>query len=125
MSVTGRGRSSSSTREAWAEDQSDSDRGLGDEEIDRIVGSYHRWRGTLEGEYVDEAGFWKSALLGEVDAAGFALSPGRYVGAPETEEDEVEERMATLVERLSKEMADSEKLAGDVKEALVRIGYGV
>ncbi len=100
---------------------------LSDEEIARIVGTYHRWRGTLEGEYVDEAGFCKSASLDEVEAAGFTLSPGRYVGAPETEEDEVEfeERMATLVERLSEEMAENETLAGDVKEALVRIGYGV
>ena len=55
------------------------------------------------------------------------MSPGRYVGAPESEEDEVafEERMATLVDQLAEEMAENERLAGEVKTALARIGYEV
>ena len=65
--------------------------------------------------------------LAEIEAAGFTLSPGRYVGAPETEEDEVafEETMATLVDQLAEEMAENERLAGQVKSALARIGYVV
>ena len=56
----------------------------------------------------------------EIEAAGFTLSPGRYVGAPESEEDEIafEEKMAMLVDQLADEMAENERLAGEVKEAL-------
>ena len=89
--------------------------------------TYRAWRGTGGGDYVDEAGFCKSAPLTEVKAAGFTLSPGRYVGAPESEEDEVafEERMATLVDKLADEMAENERLGGEVRAALGRVGYEV
>ena len=48
-------------------------------------------------------GFCKAAALDEIEAAGFTLSPGRYVGAPESEEDQIafEERIATLVNWLA------------------------
>lgn len=100
---------------------------LSDEETARIVDTYHQWRGTLDGHYADEAGFCKSASLGEVEAASFALSPGRYVGAPESEDDEpeFEARMATLIDRLSGEMTVNAELAVAVADALTRIGYEV
>jgi len=52
------------------------------------------------------------------------LDAGRYVGAPEGEEDEVafEERMAELVETLEAEMAKNERLAAEVRVALARVG---
>ena len=62
----------------------------------------------------------------EIEAAGFTLSPGRYVGAPETEEDEVafEEQIATLVDQLADEMAENERLA--VRSSRhSRVGYEV
>jgi type I restriction enzyme M protein len=100
---------------------------LTDEEVARITSTYHAWRGTIDADYNDEPGFCKGSDLKEVEAAGFALSPGRYVGAPESEEDEVafEERMATLVDKLAEEMAENERLTGAVKHALARIGYEV
>jgi type I restriction enzyme M protein len=100
---------------------------LTDEEIERIASTYHRWRGTEKPTYEDEAGFCKSATPEEVEAAGFTLSPGRYVGAPDSEEDEIafEERMATLVDQLADEMAQNERLATAVKEALGKVGYEV
>jgi len=101
---------------------------LGDEEIARVVGTYTAWRGQEEGadEYADELGFAASADLATIKQQGFTLSPGRYVGAPAKEEDEVasEERMAELVETLEAEMAENERLAGGVWEALGRVGYG-
>jgi hypothetical protein len=59
-----------------------------------------------------------------LEAQGFTLSPGRYVGALEAEDDEVvfEERMTELVETLETEMAENEQLAGEVKRALARAG---
>jgi type I restriction enzyme M protein len=100
---------------------------LTDEEIERIASSYHRWRGTEDPPYEDELGFSKSATLEEVEAAGFTLSPGRYVGAPESEEDEIayEERMATLVDELADEMAENERLAQEVRDALATLGHEV
>jgi type I restriction enzyme M protein len=97
------------------------------EEIERIAGTYHAWRGTTAETYVDEAGFCKSAPLDEVETAGFTLSPGRYVGAPEFEEDKIafEERLATLVDELADQMAENDRLAGDVRDALARVGYDV
>ena len=95
------------------------------EEIAQLSSTYHRWRGTETPDYGDEAGFSRSASLDEIEAAGFTLSPGRYVGAPESEEDEVafEERMATLVDQLADEMAESERLTKKVKESLAGLGY--
>ncbi len=100
---------------------------LSDEEVERIASCYHRWRGTKGGDYVDVPGFCRSSSLDEIKTAGFTLSPGRYVGAPEAEEDEIafEERMATLVDKLADEMVGNERLAGEVKNALARVGYEV
>jgi type I restriction enzyme M protein len=100
---------------------------LTDEEIARLASTYHRWRGTEQPAYEDEPGFCKAATLEEIEAAGFTLSPGRFVGAPESEEEEIafEERMATLVDELADEMAENERLAEEVREALGRVGYGV
>jgi type I restriction enzyme M protein len=98
---------------------------LSSEEIAQIAETYHAWRGTTDGEYKDEPGFCKSAELDEVEAAGFTLSPGRYVGAPEAEEDEIafEERMATLVDELGDELKRSETFTQMVKSALAKVGY--
>jgi len=100
---------------------------LSDEEIERLVGTYAAWRGQDgAAPYADVPGFCASADLATAEQAGFTLSPGRYVGAPEEEEDEVafEERMAELVETLEAEMAENERLAAEVKQALRRVGYG-
>ena len=100
---------------------------LGEVEIARVAGTYAAWRGQADaGEYRDVLGFCASADLATIEQSGFMLSPGRYVGAPEAEEDEVAfaERMAELVETLEVEMAENERLAGEVKEALGRVGYG-
>ncbi len=99
---------------------------LSDEEIARVFGAYSAWRGQEgAGDHEDELGFCASARSSVIEAQGFTLSPGRYVGAPEEEEDEVafEERMAELVETLEDEMAENERLAGQVKKALGQVGY--
>ena len=101
---------------------------LSPEEIDHIASVYHAWRGQPEaGDYQDVPGFCRSATLAESEAAGLSLSPGRYVGAPESEEDQVafEERMALLVDQLADEMELNERLAHDVRDALMRVGYEV
>jgi len=98
---------------------------LADEDIERIASCYHAWRGTTREEYTDVPGFCRDASTAAIEAAGFALTPGRFVGAPKSEEDEIafEERMATLVDKLAEEMTENDRLAAEVKEALATVGY--
>jgi type I restriction enzyme M protein len=98
-----------------------------DEEIARIVDTYHAWRGTTAEKYEAEKGFCASVTLDEITKHDFALTPGRYVGAPESEEDEIqfEERMAELVDQLADELVDSERLTAEVKKVLGTVGYDV
>ena len=61
--------------------------------------TYHAWRGEKDaGEYRDVPGFCKSASTGEIKEHGNVLTPGRYVGAAEIEDDGIpfEEKMAGL-----------------------------
>jgi type I restriction enzyme M protein len=98
---------------------------LTEREIERIASTYHAWRGTTGEDYSDELGFCRASDLKEIEQASFTLSPGRYVGAPESEEDEVafEERMATLIDQLDGEMVTNERLATEVRRALAKVGY--
>jgi type I restriction enzyme M protein len=99
---------------------------LTDEELKRIVSTYHAWRGE-GGKYADISGFCKSAPLDEVKKHEYILTPGRYVGAEEEEEDtEVfEEKMKRLTSELSKQMEDGKKLNEEIKKNLEGIGFNI
>lgn len=98
-------------------------------EIHQIAQTYHNWRGTqwAEGSYEDVPGYCKSATLAEIEQHGFALTPGRYVGATDVEDDDVlfEERMAELTGKLSALLTRGSELEADVRAQLARVGYGV
>lgn len=98
-----------------------------DEEILRIAGTYHAWRGTTDAKYEDVKGFCATTTLEDIEKFGFALSPGRYVGAPDSEEDEIEfeERMASLVDTLADQLSESERLTKEVRGALKAVGLDV
>jgi type I restriction enzyme M protein len=79
-------------------------RELTDEEIARIAQTYHAWRGNAVGAhrdapYRDIPGFCRSATLDEIRKHGYVLTPGRYVGAAEQEDDgePFEEKIRRLV----------------------------
>ena len=99
-------------------------RELSDDEIARIAGTYHSWR-TGEGDYADEPGFCKSAALDEIAGHGYVLTPGRYVGAADVEDDgePFEEKMARLTETLSEQFAELARLEQVIRENLARLGY--
>ncbi len=112
-------------------------RELTDADLEKIVTTYHAWRGDLpspagrragdEGNpgYEDVAGFCKSATTAEIAAHGHVLTPGRYVGAEEVEDDgePFEEKMPRLVVELHAQFAESAKLEKVIKANLRGLGY--
>ena len=102
-------------------------RELTDTDIQKIVTTYHAWRGDKgAGQYEDIAGFCKSATTAEIAAHGHVLTPGRYVGAEEVEDDgdPFEEKMPRLVAELHTQFAESAKLEQAIKANLRGLGYG-
>ena len=88
-------------------------RELTDEQIARIASTYHAWRGEKDaGEYKDIQGFCKSAKLDEIVERGHMLTPGRYVGAEEIEDDGelFEDKMKRLAKRLEEQFAEGAQL---------------
>ena len=100
---------------------------LTDQDIARIANTYHAWRGEKDiGEYVDVAGFCKSATLDEVRTHGHALTPGRYVGTEAQEDDgePFEEKMKRLTAMLREQQTEAGKLDAAIAESLRDLGYG-
>ncbi len=96
------------------------------EEIQKIARTYHAWRGEEEaGEYRDKPGFCKSAMPEEIRQHGDVLTPGRYVGALEPEEDAepFAEKMARLVAELRRQQAEARRPDEAIWKNLKEIGY--
>jgi type I restriction enzyme M protein len=94
--------------------------------VAEIARTYHAWRGEKDaGKYEDIPGFCKSATLEEIEAHGFVLTPGRFVGAEEIEDDGVpfEEKMAELSAELFEQMAEAEELDNTIRQNLEALGY--
>jgi type I restriction enzyme M protein len=100
-------------------------RTLRDVDIAKVSGAYHAWR-TKDGGYEDVAGFCKAAPLAEVRKHGHVLTPGRYVGTEDLEDDgePFEDKMARLASLLREQQLESLRLDGLIVEALGRVGYG-
>jgi type I restriction enzyme M protein len=108
-------------------------RELTDADLEKITSTYHLWRDGKApsselpaSSYADVAGFCKSATTAEIAAHGHVLTPGRYVGAEEVEDDgdPFEEKMPRLVAELESQFAESAKLEQAIKAKLRGLGYG-
>jgi type I restriction enzyme M protein len=100
---------------------------LSDEDVARIAGTYHAWRGDKDaGEYVEVPGFCKSATLEEVRKHGYVLTPGRYVSAEVQEDDgePFEEEMSRLTEMLRGQQTEATRLDSAIAANLKDLGYG-
>ncbi|HMJ67034.1 MAG TPA: N-6 DNA methylase, partial [Candidatus Binatia bacterium] len=96
------------------------------EDIARIANTYHAWRGDKgAGKYEDIPGFCKSATLDDIRAHGHVLTPGRYVGAEEAENDgePFEQKMKRLTIKLDEQFAESAKLENAILKNLASINY--
>jgi type I restriction enzyme M protein len=101
-------------------------REFSDEEISRIAQTYHSWRGEKGGgKYEDLPGFSKSATPEEIASHGYILSPGRYVGAEEVEDDSevFDERMKRLAVKLEKQFTEGSTIEAKIREDLKRMKY--
>ena len=99
-------------------------RELTDEEIARIAGAFHAWRGEPDAEpYEDVPGFCAAASNEQIAKHRYVLTPGRYVGSEEAAEDD--EPIADKVARLTQELFDafeaSDRLQAQVRDALGRL----
>lgn len=103
-------------------------RELSEADIHTITDTYHAWRGdkACKTKYADVPGFCKSATLEDIRHHGHILTPGRYVGAAETEDDgePFDNKMKRLTAELSDQMKLSAKLDKLIWANLEDIGYG-
>ena len=97
-------------------------RDLTEDDIAKIADTYHMWK--LGKKYEEVAGFCKSATLKEVQEQSYVLTPGRYVGATELEEDEepFEEKIVRFTKELKAQFEESGKLEKDILNNLKRLG---
>lgn len=102
-------------------------RELTDADVQKIAETYHAWRGEKEvGAYADIPGFCNSTTIEEIKAHGHVLTPGRYVGAEQADNDSeaFDEKMPRLVAELHAQFAESAKLEQAIKANLNGLGYG-
>ncbi|MGO1971414.1 MAG: type I restriction-modification system subunit M [Propionibacteriaceae bacterium] len=96
-----------------------------DDDIKQIANTFRAWRGreSADGEYEDVPGFCKSASLEEIKAAGWVLTPGRYVGAAEAAQDDepIDEKVGRLAEELTRVLDESAQLDTVVRNQLERL----
>lgn len=99
-------------------------RELSKEDIKKIADTYHNYR-NIDGAYEDIQGFCKAAKLDEVRENEYVLTPGRYVGIEEQEDDGIpfEEKMEALTSELGELFAKSRVLEEEIRKNLGGIGY--
>jgi len=102
-------------------------RELTTEDIQKIASTYHAWRGdeSEKNQYQDVPGFCKSTNFEEIKKHGYILTPGRYVGAEDVEDDgeDFEEKMRTLTTQLKGQMEKSRELDQVILRNLKELGF--
>jgi type I restriction enzyme M protein len=101
-------------------------RAFNEEDIAKLAGTYHEWR-SKKGKYEDIKGFCKSANMAEVKKHNYVLTPGRYVGIEEQEDDGIpfEKKMAGFLGELKEQMAEEKRLNKEIEKQLGNIGFNL
>jgi type I restriction enzyme M protein len=101
-------------------------RGFREEDTAKIAGTYHEWR-KRNSKYQDIKGFCKSSDIEEIRKHNFVLTPGRYVGMKDEEDDGIsfDEKMAEYLGELSAQLIDEKKLDEEIKKQLKNIGLNL
>jgi type I restriction enzyme M protein len=100
------------------------------DDIQQVADIFHAWKtgDAVNGvTYEDQAGFCKSASLEEIIKHDYILTPGRYTGAVEEEDDGIPfaQKMMELTEKLSTQFDESATLEAEIKEKLAGLGYAI
>jgi type I restriction enzyme M protein len=96
-------------------------RELTEDDINNISQTYHNWR-TKDGNYQDIAGFCKSATIQEIANLNHVLTPGRYIGLPDDEDDfNFTERFNTLQNELIQQFAEEAELNRLIEQNLKKL----
>lgn len=91
------------------------------DDIQTIAGTYHNWR-NVDGNYEDIAGFCASAPISKVAELDYVLTPGRYVGLPDDEDDfNFNERFTALKAELEEQLKEEERLNRIIADNLTKI----
>ena len=94
---------------------------LSEDDIARIADTYHAWRNP-DGDYADVKGFCCSAPLARVKELDFVLTPGRYVGLPDEEDDfDFAERFAGLKAEFEAQLLEEAELNRKIAENLAKV----
>lgn len=97
------------------------------EDIARIANAYHAWRqdGETNEAYMDVPGFCRAVRLEEIQRHDHVLTPGRYVGAEDGDDDDEAfvEKMARLVSELNSQFAKSAELEREIGNRLRTLGF--
>lgn len=100
-------------------------RELSEDDIKKIADRYHGYQN--DENYENVKGFCYSATTDEIKSNDYVLTPGRYVGVEETEDDGIpfEEKMKKITSELSKQFEESHKLEEEIRKNLKAIGYEI
>ncbi|HRV56323.1 MAG TPA: N-6 DNA methylase, partial [Mangrovimonas sp.] len=94
---------------------------LTQDDIRQIADTYHNWR-NVEGKYEDIPGFCASAPISKVKELDYMLTPGRYVGLPDDEDDfDFNERFTALKAELEEQLKEEARLNDVIAENLSKI----
>lgn len=93
-----------------------------DEDVAQVADTYHNW--LNETDYEDVKGFCKSASIEDIQKHKFVLTPGRYVGIPDEEDDGIpfEEKIEKLTTDLKSQMQTAQDLDKEITAQLTKIG---
>ena len=94
---------------------------LRSEDIQKIASTYHEWR-KVGGKYEDVKGFCNSASIERVKELDYVLTPGRYVGLAEDEDDfDFNERFAALRAEFEEQLKEEAALNKAILENLKKV----
>ncbi len=99
-------------------------RELSADDIHKIAGTYHAWRtgDAAHAAYADEKGFCASVPLARVLELDHVLTPGRYVGLPDEEDDfNFAERFAALKAEFEAQLLEEARLNAAIAQNLARV----
>ncbi|MCG7847601.1 MAG: SAM-dependent methyltransferase, partial [ANME-2 cluster archaeon] len=91
------------------------------EDIQMIADTYHNWRNP-DGDYEDVKGFCNSTSIERVRELDYVVTPGRYVGLPDEEDDfDFNERFTGLKAEFEEQLKEEEKLNAMIQENLQKV----